>query len=58
MMNEQARVVNGILIEDKSGNRSLVHPHELSTFTRLEVCKFEQVQRMLFEQIPLLSLAK
>ena len=42
-------IINGILVEDQNGTRNLIHAHELSTFTRLEVCKFEQTQRMQFE---------
>eukprot|EP00392_Amoebophrya_sp_AT5.2_P011560 g11639.t1 len=40
--------VSGILVEDAHGQRSLISPHELSTFTKLEVCSFEQTQKFQF----------
>ena len=40
--------VEGILVEDSFGTKSLIAPSELAQFTRLEVCTFEQTQRIVF----------
>eukprot|EP00396_MALV-II-16_sp_LP-1_P000047 gene47-24_t len=51
-------LVNGILVEDAFGNRNLIHPQELSTFTRLEVCSFEQAQKLPFTHCSLVVLKR
>ncbi|CAD7951055.1 unnamed protein product [Amoebophrya sp. A120] len=43
-----SKTISGILVEDAFGDRSLISPHELATFTKLEVCSFEQTQKFQF----------
>ncbi|CAD7943440.1 unnamed protein product [Amoebophrya sp. A25] len=44
------KLISGILVEDAYGQRSLISPQELSTFTKLEVASFEQTQKFAFNQ--------
>ncbi|CAE8739041.1 unnamed protein product, partial [Polarella glacialis] len=40
--------VSGLLVEDSAGNRTLLNPEDLNTFTALSACKVEQCQRFVF----------